>query len=183
MSTKKVLLGIDPGTIFTGYGIINIIGKTPKVENYGYIDLSKIEDHYERLKMIFKRVVQLIEEYKVNELAIEAPFFGKNVQSMLKLGRAQGVAIAAALSKEIDVFEYSPRKIKMAVTGNGNASKEQVAVFLKNTLNIEIPEKLDATDGLAVAVCHHYQNKIIKGKSVKSWKEYIRNNPGKVQNK
>ena len=184
LSEIKTILGIDPGTIFTGYGVINIVNKTPEIENFGYLDLSKITDPYEKLKMIFHRTVQLIDEYKVSELAIEAPFFGKNVQSMLKLGRAQGVAIAAALSKEIDVFEYSPRKIKMAVTGNGNASKEQVAVFLKNILKFdEIPKKLDATDGLAVAVCHHYQSKVLTGGSYKSWKDFINKNPDRVKKK
>lgn len=184
MSTKKIILGIDPGTVFTGYGVIVIDEKTPKVVNFGYIDLSKVKDPYAKLKMIFKRTVQIIHEYKVNELAIEAPFFGKNVQSMLKLGRAQGVAIAAALSKGVEVYEYSPRKIKLAVTGNGNASKEQVAVFLQNTLNIkEMPDKLDATDGLAVAVCHHYQNKLTGVASFNSWKDFINKNPGRIAKK
>ena len=184
MSDGKIILGIDPGTVFTGYGVIVIEGKTPKVVNFGYIDLSKIKDPYEKLKMIFHRTVQIIGEYNVCELAIEAPFFGKNVQSMLKLGRAQGVAIAAALSAGIEVYEYSPRKIKLAVTGNGNASKEQVAVFLQNTLQIEkLPDKLDATDGLAVAVCHHYQNKVTSTGSFKSWKDFINKNPGRVAKK
>ena len=184
MAEIKTILGIDPGTRITGYGIINILGKTPQVENFDYLDLSKINDHYLKLKMIFNQIVQIIDTYKVNELAIEAPFFGKNVQSMLKLGRAQGVAIAAALSRDVDVFEYSPRKIKLAVTGNGNASKEQVAVFLKNILKFdEIPEKLDATDGLAVAVCHHYQSKILTGNSYKSWKDFINKNPQRVKKK
>lgn len=184
MSEVKTILGIDPGTIFTGYGVINIISKKPEIKNFGYLDLSKISDPYEKLKMIFHRTVELIDEYNVNELAIEAPFFGKNVQSMLKLGRAQGVSIAAALSREVKVFEYSPRKIKMSVTGNGNASKEQVAVFLQNILKFkEIPKKLDATDGLAVAVCHHYQSKIITGGSYKSWKDFINKNPNKILNK
>ncbi len=184
MSKTKAILGIDPGTIFTGWGVINIVGKTPQLESFGYIDLSKIKEPYEKLKMIFHRTVQLIDEYKVVEMAIEAPFFGKNVQSMLKLGRAQGVSIAAALSRDVDVFEYAPRKIKMAVTGNGNASKEQVAVFLQNTLKFkEIPEKLDATDGLAAAVCHHYQSKVIGGGSYNSWKDFINKNPGRVKKK
>ena len=131
--------------------------------------------------MIFHRTVQLIDEYKVSEMSIEAPFFGKNVQSMLKLGRAQGVSIAAALSRDVDVFEYAPRKIKMAVTGNGNASKEQVAVFLQNTLKFkEIPDKLDATDGLAAAICHHYQSKVIGSGSSNSWKDFINKNPRRV---
>jgi len=182
LAEEKYILGIDPGTVFTGYGVIKIVGKTPQAETLGYIELSKIENPYDRLKRIYERTVQLIESYPISEFAIEAPFFGKNVQSMLKLGRAQGVAIAAALSKNLDVYEYSPRKIKLAVTGNGNASKEQVAAFLQNTLKLkEIPVKLDATDGLAVAVCHHYQNNYsVKGRA-KSWKEFINKNPGRVK--
>ncbi len=182
MKKEKYILGIDPGTIFTGYGVIKIIGKTPYLVTFGYIELSKFENPYDRLKKIYERTVQLIETFPISEFAIEAPFFGKNVQSMLKLGRAQGVAIAAALSKNLDVYEYSPRKIKLAVTGNGNASKEQVAAFLKNTLNFDnIPAKLDATDGLAVAVCHHYQNNYSVKGAAKSWKEFINKNPGRVK--
>lgn len=183
MKKDKTILGIDPGTIITGYGVINIFGKTPKLENFGYLDLSKLKDHYEKLKKIFDRTIYLIDNYKPDEFAIEAPFFGKNVQSMLKLGRAQGVAIAAALSKNIPVFEYSPRKVKMSVTGNGNASKEQVAIFLKNILNFkDIPAKLDATDGLAVALCHYYQNKITtQNEAFKSWKDFINKNPNRVK--
>jgi crossover junction endodeoxyribonuclease RuvC len=176
------ILGIDPGTNYTGWGIINIIENKPSIEAFGFIDLTKIKDPYKRLKQIYNRVVQIIEEYKIAEMAIEAPFFGKNVQSMLTLGRAQGVSIAAALSKNIEVFEYAPRKIKLSVTGNGNASKEQVAVFLQNILNFKtMPDKLDATDGLAVALCHHYRSKIIGESSYKSWKDYINKNPGKIK--
>ena len=186
MSIKKskTILGIDPGTIITGYGVINIFGKNPELENFGYLDLSKLSDPYEKLKKIFDRTIYLIDNYKPDEFAIESTFFGKNVQSMLKLGRAQGVAIAAALSKDIPVFEYSPRKIKMSVTGNGNASKEQVAVFLQNLLKFkDIPTKLDATDGLAVAVCHYYQSRINIGKgNFKSWKDFINKNPNRVRN-
>ncbi len=182
MKEEKYILGIDPGTAFTGYGVIKIVGKTPQVVTLGYIELSKIKNPYDRLKRIYERTVQLIESYPISEFAIEAPFFGKNVQSMLKLGRAQGVAIAAALSKNLEVYEYSPRKIKLAVTGNGNASKEQVAAFLQNTLKFkDMPEKLDATDGLAAAVCHHYQNKYSNEGASKSWKEFINKNPGRVK--
>lgn len=182
LSDEKYILGIDPGTIFTGYGIIKIVGKSPVLETLGYIELSKIKDPYDRLKRIYERTVQLIESYPISEFAVEAPFFGKNVQSMLKLGRAQGVAIAAALSKSLAVFEYSPRKIKLAVTGNGNASKEQVAAFLQNTLKIkDLPNKLDATDGLAVAVCHHYQNHYTVKGAAKSWKDFINKHPGRVK--
>jgi len=182
LTEEKYILGIDPGTAFTGYGIIKIEGKTPQMITLGYIELSKIKNPYERLKRIYNRTVQLIESYPISEFAIEAPFFGKNVQSMLKLGRAQGVAIAAALSKNLDVYEYAPRKIKLAVTGNGNASKEQVAAFLQNTLNFkEMPAKLDATDGLAVAVCHYYQNTYSVKGAAKTWKEFINKNPGRVK--
>ncbi len=183
MKKNKTILGIDPGTIITGYGIINIIDKDPVLEHFGYLDLSKYTDPYKKLKKIFERTVYLINTYKPDEFAVEAPFFGKNVQSMLKLGRAQGVAIGAALHKDLPVYEYSPRKIKMAVTGNGNASKEQVAVFLQNSLNFkELPAKMDATDGLAVAVCHYYQTKVVSGeKSSNSWKDFINKNPGRVK--
>ena len=183
MKTNKVILGIDPGTIITGYGIINISGKSVSLENFGYIDLSKLKSPYEKLRMIFERTVSLVKEYKPDEFAVEAPFFGNNVQSMLKLGRAQGVAIVAAISNGVPVFEYSPRKIKMAITGNGAASKEQVALFLKNLLKFDkIPDKLDATDGLAVAVCHFYQNKSVEGKkSASSWKSFINQNPKRVK--
>ena len=178
---KKVILGIDPGTVITGYGIISIKDKKPHVEAYGYLDLSKIADPYESLEKIFLKVTQLIDEYGVSELAIESQFFGKNVQSMLKLGRAQGVAIAAAAVRKVRVFEYSPRKIKLAITGNGNASKEQVAVFLQKLIELkEIPDKLDASDGIAVALCHHYQSRVISGTGYTNWKEYIKKNPDKL---
>ena len=175
-------MGIDPGTSITGYGIIHIINNDPVLLAIGVIDLQKIKDPYEKLKRIFSRVVGLIEEYHPDELAIEAPFYGKNVQSMLKLGRAQGVAIAAALSRSLPIFEYAPRKIKMAITGQGNASKEQVAGMLASVLNIkEMPAQADATDGLAAAVCHYFQeNRPDVSSSYKSWKDYINKNPGKV---
>ncbi len=149
----------------------------------GVINLHKIDDHFTKLKMIFDRTVGLIDEYHPDELAIEAPFFGKNVQSMLKLGRAQGTAISAALSRSLPIYEYAPRKIKLAITGQGNAAKEQVAALLQKILNIkELPKDLDATDGLAAAMCHFYQNKTTTGeKSVKSWKDFINKNPGKLK--
>ncbi len=179
--TAQTILGIDPGTRFTGYGIITSRNKKPEMLAMGHIDLSKIEDPYLRLQKIYRRTVHLIKEYKAEELAIEAPFFGKNVQSMLKLGRAQGVAIAAALSLDLQVFEYSPRKIKLAVTGSGTASKEQVAVFLQNILKLpQIPEKLDATDGLATALCHYYQNRAVSTQNIRSWADFIRKNPQKI---
>ena len=137
-----------------GYGLIHVNGKKFELINMGVLHLSKLKSHELKLKKIFDRTLQLIEEYKPDELAVEAPFFGKNVQSMLKLGRAQGVAMSAALHRDIPIFEYSPKKIKMSITGNGNASKEQVASMLKSLMNIkEIPKHLDATDGLAAAVC------------------------------
>jgi crossover junction endodeoxyribonuclease RuvC len=167
-----------------GYGIIKAIGNNPEMISLGVIDLHKIDDHFTKLKMIFDRTVGLIDEYHPDELAIEAPFYGKNVQSMLKLGRAQGTAISAALSRSLPIFEYAPRKIKLAITGQGNAAKEQVAALLQKILHIsELPKDLDATDGLAAALCHFYQNKnLSSASSVKSWKDFINKNPGKVKN-
>ena len=166
-----------------GYGIIKVINSEPLLINLDIIELRKITDHFVKLKKLFEETIRLIDLYHPDELAIEAPFYGKNVQSMLLLGRAQGVAISAALSRSIPVFEYSPRKIKLAITGHGNASKEQVAAMLQNILKIEkIPKNLDATDGLAVALCHYYQNKLInETDSYKSWNEFIRKNPGRIK--
>ncbi len=181
--SDRIILGIDPGTTLMGYGVIEVSTKKPTLITMGIIDLKKIEDPYLKLAKIFERVIGLIESFTPDELAIEAPFFGKNVQSMLKLGRAQGVAIAAALSHQIPIFEYAPRKIKMAITGNGNASKEQVAQMLKQELHFhEIPADLDATDGLAAAMCHFYQNKPqTDGKTYSSWKDFMNKNPGRVK--
>ena len=172
-------MGIDPGTSIMGYGIIRAKGNKPELIVLGVIELHKIDDHFVKLKMIFDRTVSLIDEFCPDELAIEAPFFGKNVQSMLKLGRAQGTAISAALSRSIPITEYAPRKIKLAITGQGSASKEQVAAILQRMLDIkELPKDLDATDGLAAAVCHFYQKKItVDGAPVKSWKDFISKNP------
>jgi len=144
--------------------------------------LQKYDDHYLKLKLIFERTVELIDTFNPDEIAIEAPFFGKNVQSMLKLGRAQGVAMAAGLSREIPITEYLPKKIKMAITGNGNASKEQVALMLKSLLNLKtLPKNLDATDGLAAAVCHFYNaGKITQGKSYSGWGAFVKQNPKKI---
>jgi len=149
----------------------------------GVLHLSKLKSHELKLKKIFERTLALIEEYKPDELAVEAPFYGKNVQSMLKLGRAQGVAMSAALYRDIPIFEYSPKKIKMSITGNGNASKEQVASMLKSLLDIkELPKHLDATDGLAAALCHHFQkNTSSDSKSYSGWKSFIAENPKKVK--
>ena len=165
-----------------GFGIIEVNNKKMKLIELNELKLTKIKDHYLRLKLIFERTIELIEKFNPDEIAIEAPFFGKNVQSMLKLGRAQGVAMAAGLSRQIPVTEYSPKKIKMAITGNGNASKEQVAKMLQKLLLIkELPKNLDSTDGLAAAVCHFYNSdKLISDKKYSSWNSYIKNNPDKI---
>jgi crossover junction endodeoxyribonuclease RuvC len=179
----RVVLGIDPGTIIMGYGIIHIRGNGMQLIASGVIHLDKLDDHALRLKKIFDRTIWLIDEFKPDELSIEAPFFGKNVQSMLKLGRAQGVAIAAAMSRDIPIFEYSPKKIKQSITGNGNAAKEQVAAMLQQLLKFkESPKYLDATDGLAAAVCHYFQrntSSTSSGKSYSGWKDFIVNNPSR----
>ena len=183
ITTERIILGIDPGTSITGYGVIKIVGNIPELISIGSIDLSKFDDHYIKLKHIFDRTIGIIDEYHPDELAIEAPFYGKNVQSMLKLGRAQGAAIAAALTRSLPIFEYAPRKIKMSITGQGAASKEQVAAMLKNILKFNIDEiKLDATDGLAAALCHFYQtNKPTQEKAFNSWKDFINQNPKRVK--
>lgn len=178
---EKVILGLDPGTQIMGYGIIRIKGSKPELIQYGVIHLSKYAGHELRLKKIFERVISLVDDYNPDEVALEAPFFGKNVQSMLKLGRAQGVAMAAALSREIPIVEYSPKKVKQSVTGNGNASKEQVAKMLMTLLHIkELPKLLDATDALAVALCHHFQKGEAKSKT-KSWEAFLKDHPQRVK--
>lgn len=178
------ILGIDPGTNILGYAILEITKEKPEIIISGKINMSKIEDPYEKLEIILKRIQNIIDEYQANEMSIEAPFYGKNVQSMLKLGRAQGVAIAAAMSKGLKVFEYSPRKIKQAITGNGNAAKEQVATMLKSILTLKIlPETFDETDAIAAALCHFYQkNKISSKNSYSGWKDFISQNPNKLKN-
>jgi crossover junction endodeoxyribonuclease RuvC len=180
---ERIILGIDPGTNATGYGVIRAEGQLPSLVTLGVIDLKGYTDHYIKLKHIFDRTVGLIEEYKPDELAIEAPFYGKNVQSMLKLGRAQGAAIAAALSRSVPIFEYAPRKIKMSITGQGAASKEQVASMLMNILKFREEEIiLDATDGLAAALCHFYQsNNPLSEKKYNSWKDFINKNPRRLR--
>lgn len=185
MNTDKIVLGIDPGTNILGYGIIHVKGSKMELVVMGVLRLEKVGDHALKLQKIFEKVVALADEYKPDELSIEAPFFGKNVQSMLKLGRAQGVAIAGALSRNIPITEYSPKKIKQSITGNGNASKEQVAAMLKTLLNFkETPEFLDATDGLAAAVCHHFQRKPgTAKKSYTGWKAFLADNPKRTSNK
>ena len=188
MEKERIILGIDPGTIITGYGLIGCqTAVKPTLLAMGALELHKYDDQYAKLKKIFERITVLIDNFHVTELAIEAPFYGKNVQSMLKLGRAQGTAIAAALSRSLEIYEYAPRKIKLAITGQGNASKEQVASLLQKMFAInEMPSNLDATDGLAVAVCHFYQKKHLtaesQGSVAKSWKEFMNNNPNRVKN-
>ncbi|HEY8405101.1 MAG TPA: crossover junction endodeoxyribonuclease RuvC [Flavobacteriales bacterium] len=184
--TERIILGIDPGTTILGYGIIKVEGKRMSLLAMGVLHLEKYDDHHLKLQKIFERTIELIDGFHPDELAIEAPFFGKNVQSMLKLGRAQGVAIAAALSRQLPVMEYAPRKIKQSITGNGNASKEQVAAMLQQTLKIstqDMPAKLDATDGLAAAVCHFYQSSSVAGtsKSYSGWKAFIADNPKRIK--
>jgi len=180
MVEDKIILGIDPGTSVMGYGLIHVQGKKLSMITFGVIQLSKLASHPDKLKRIFDRVDGLMKEFHPDEMAIEAPFFGKNVQSMLKLGRAQGVCIAASLSNNIPFEEYSPRRIKQAVTGNGNASKEQVSGMLQSMFNIkEMPKLMDASDGLAAAVCHHFSKGIGEhNKSkVSGWEGFIKSNP------
>lgn len=182
MTAERIILGIDPGTTVMGYGVIRASGNRLSLLALGVLKLNKYDDHPMRLKVIFDRVVGLIAEYHPDELSIEAPFYGKNVQSMLKLGRAQGVAIAAALSRSLPIHEYSPRKIKQAITGKGSASKEQVAAMLFRLLEIrEAPDTLDATDGLAAAVCHHFQgNRPETEKRFTGWKAFLAANPDRI---
>lgn len=194
--TRKIIMGIDPGTNVTGYGLLRVEGRAASCIVLGDIDLHRIADPYQKLRYIFDRVSGLIDEYRPDEVALESPFFGKNVQSMLKLGRAQGVAMAAALSRGVPVAEYAPRKVKQTITGRGSASKEQVALMLKNLLHLEtLPRHLDATDGLAVAVCHWFQSapvpklesrtkkKALGGGPVAScsWEQFVSNHPERIK--
>lgn len=186
LKEKKIILGIDPGSLIMGYGLIEISGKEIRLLDMGILKLSKGAGQSERLKSIFHRTLSLIEQYQPDEFSIEAPFYGKNVQSMLKLGRSQGVAIAAALWKNIPVFEYSPLEIKKSITGNGSASKEQVAAMLSQLIRFDQPpETLDATDGLAAAVCHYLKSRHstqTPAKHYKSWKAFIADHPGRINN-
>ena len=165
-----------------GFGIIQVTGKQMKFLQLNELKLSKYDDHYVRLKLIFERTIELIDSFHPDEIAIEAPFFGKNVQSMLKLGRAQGVAMAAGLSRQVPITEYSPKKIKMAITGNGNASKHQVAKMLQSILGLkELPKNLDSTDGLAAAVCHFYNSgRVDVGKNYSGWEAFVKQNEKRV---
>jgi len=187
MKQSNVILGIDPGTILMGYAIISVSNGKPKLLSMDTLKLSSKKNIYERLEMIHTKVCAIIKEYEPSMFAIEAPFFGKNVQSMLKLGRAQGVAIAAAMQSSLVVTEYSPKKVKQSITGNGNADKEQVWKMLQRILAIEQkPQYFDATDALAVAMCHHFQinsplNKTAKG--FKGWEDFIAKNPARKAGK
>ena len=189
---EKIILGIDPGTTITGYGLISVTGKTPSLITLGIIDLRKKTDHFQKIRAVFEETLALIDRYHPDEFAIEAPFFGKNIQSMLKLGRAQGAAISAALYRDLPVAEYAPRMIKMSITGHGQASKEQVATMLRTILAFHDKKLLlDATDALGAALCHFYQSgkpassKSPGGpkgsKSAKSWEEFVRNNSSRVK--
>ena len=181
----SIILGIDPGTIIMGYGLVKVQGNKISLLEMGVLKPGKIKDGYKKLQLIFNTVSGLVTKYQPDTFAIEAPFFGKNVQSMLKLGRAQGVAIAAAMRHGLEVTEYSPKKVKQSITGNGNASKEQVMKMLQQILSFkEDPKHYDATDALAVAVCHHFQqNTNLAGKAdkVNGWKDFIAKNPGKIK--
>lgn len=178
---EKIILGLDPGTNIMGYGVILIQRSRIQLLQFGVIHLNKYVGHELKLKKIFERVTSLVDDFNPDEVALEAPFFGKNVQSMLKLGRAQGVAMAAALARQVPIIEYAPKKVKQSVTGNGNASKEQVARMLMSLFTIkELPKLLDATDALAVAVCHHYQKAVVKTKAI-SWEGFVKENPGRLQ--
>jgi len=181
----RIIIGIDPGTNVMGYGILGIRANKPVMIAMGVITLSKFESHYLRLRRIYDRVLGLVEQYLPDEMAIEAPFFGKNVQSMLKLGRAQGVAMAAALSRDVPITEYEPTKIKMAITGTGSASKEQVQEMLRRILDIpkeDLLPQLDATDALGAALCHFYESgRPQRAAGPKNWKEFIARNPGRIK--
>jgi crossover junction endodeoxyribonuclease RuvC len=180
---ERIILGIDPGTTIMGYGVISDNGKSVTMLAMGVIKLSKFNSQALKLRRIFERTLGLVEQYKPDELSIESPFYGKNVQSMLKLGRAQGVTMAAALYRDIPIFEYSPLEIKKSITGNGSASKEQVAAMLNRLLTFDKnPETLDATDGLAAAMCHYFKRtKGIKGKTYAGWKNFLADNPDRIK--
>jgi crossover junction endodeoxyribonuclease RuvC len=182
LKEERVILGIDPGTNIMGYGLIQQKDSGLFLLTLGVLQLNKYDNQALKLKKIFERTLSLIDEFHPNELAIEAPFYGKNVQSMLKLGRAQGVAMAAGLYRSVPIFEYSPKKIKQSITGNGNASKEQVAGMLVSLLSMkEIPTQLDASDGLAAAVCHYFQkNPADTGNKYSGWKQFVAKNPSRI---
>jgi crossover junction endodeoxyribonuclease RuvC len=178
---ERIIMGIDPGTRVLGYGILQVVQKKVTVLQYGVLRLEKYKDLALRLKKIYDRLSSLIEEYAPDEMALESPFMGSNSQSAIKLGRAQGVAMAAALAKDLPIAEYAPKKVKQSITGNGNASKEQVAAMLSNILEIKLEQGqfLDATDALSVAVCHYYQRQNPLKKN-SNWKDFINENPERV---
>lgn len=181
---ERMIMGIDPGTAIMGYGIVLEKGSKIELVSMGIVRMDHLDDHFLKLQRIFEKTIGLIDEYKPDVLAIEAPFYGKNIQVMLKLGRAQGIAMAAALSRNISVTEYAPRKIKQSITGKGTASKEQVAAMLQRLLNFkETPEFLDATDGLAVAVCHSFQRISASntGKSYSGWDAFAKDNKKRIK--
>ena len=189
----KIILGIDPGTRILGFGVIHVLGRDVEYVDMGVVNLKKVTDHFVTLKTILEEVTELIDKYHPDELAIEAPFYGKNVQVMLKLGRAQGAAMAAALQRDIPIFEYAPRSIKLAVTGKGAASKEQVSLMAQRIMGINFPQEyLDATDALAIALCHYYHSsnpaigggevkKKLSGGSKGGWKQFVEANPGRIK--
>ena len=184
MTKPKIILGIDPGTNILGYGVISVDSKGPHYVDMGVFDLRKIKDPFEELANIFAGVGELLEQHNPDELAVESPFYGKNAQVILKLGRAQGAAITAAVMRGIPVAEYAPRKAKIAICGNGAASKEQVALMIQKTLHVDLdPKYLDATDALAIALCHHYQiSNPLAGVGGKSdWKKFLENNPDRIK--
>ncbi|MBT8284565.1 MAG: crossover junction endodeoxyribonuclease RuvC [Flavobacteriaceae bacterium] len=183
MSKEKIIMGIDPGTTIMGFGIIRVVGTNMSFIQMNELLLKKYDDPFTKLKLIYDRTIELIDTYHPDEIAIEAPFYGKNVQSMLKLGRAQGVAMAAGLSRQIPITEYFPKKIKMAITGNGNASKEQVAKMLQQLLQLQsLPKNLDSTDGLAAAVCHFYnQGRATQSKGYTGWAAFVKQNEDRLK--
>ena len=184
MTKDKIILGIDPGTNILGFGIVRVDSHGPHYVDMGVFDLRKIKDPFEKLANIFAGVTELLEEYQPDELAVESPFYGKNAQVILKLGRAQGAALTAAVMKGIPVAEYAPRKAKIAICGNGAASKEQVAMMIQKTLKVELdPKYLDATDALAIALCHHYQmsNPLAGTGGKTDWKKFLDENPDRIK--
>ena len=183
MEKKLRILGIDPGTTVTGYGLVETGGSKPVILTLGIMRPGKFDDHYQRLKYLHERALAIIDEFRPDVMALEAPFYGKNVQSMLKLGRAQGVLMAAGLYRSLPIFEYAPLLVKQSITGMGHASKEQVAWFLQKTFHLsDLPRELDATDAVAVAICHHLQqSRPTISSDYRNWEDFIRKNPGRVK--
>lgn len=181
---KNRILGIDPGTNILGYAVLQIEKPDYRILDMGVLKLRGHKDHTTKLKEIFLQIQEIIESYLPDQMAIEAPFYGKNVQSMLKLGRAQGVSMAAAMTMGLSIEEYSPKKIKQSVTGNGNASKEQVSAMLEQLLKRKFNDQyLDATDALAVAITHYHQSSgpLGGGKKYKDWSSFINENGARIK--